>query len=239
MHVAALVAIAATLFVGAVVQGLVGLGVGLVAAPVVTLLEPSLMPGMMLLMGLFTPLMTLAHDHHDIHWRGLAWALPARIPGTALGVLLVALVAGRRLGILIGLMTLISVVLTARAIEVQINRATLVSAGFASGLGATVTSIGGPPIAILYQHEQPARVRSTLAVFFGVGALFSLVGLGLAGHLSAQEFQVAAVMVPFLVLGIAASVWLRGRLVGESLRVPVLMVCAASALVLLVRSLTG
>ena len=51
--------LAATLVVGAAVQGLVGLGVGLVSAPVVTLLEPDLMPGMLLFMGFFTPAFTL------------------------------------------------------------------------------------------------------------------------------------------------------------------------------------
>lgn len=235
----ALVVIALTLMVGAMVQGLVGLGVGLVAAPVVTLLEPSLMPGMMLLMGLFTPLLSLAHDHRGIDWRGLAWSLPARIPGTAVGVGLVAVVAERRLGILIGLMTLVSVVATVKAIDVQINRRTLVSAGFASGVSATATSIGGPPIAILYQHRPAAQVRSTLAVYFCLGALFSLVGLGLAGHLSVREFEVAMVMLPFLVVGILVAVRLRRHLSGDSVRVPVLVVCAASAVVLLVRSLTG
>ena len=46
--------LAATLVVGAGVQGLVGLGVGMVSAPVVTLLAPDLMPGMLLVMGFYT-----------------------------------------------------------------------------------------------------------------------------------------------------------------------------------------
>ena len=205
----------------------------------VTLLEPGLMPGMLLLMGLFTPLVTLAHDRRDIDWRGLAWSLPARIPGTAVGVLLVALVAERKLGILTSVMTLLGVAVTVRAIEVRITRTSLVSAGFFSGVGATVTSIGGPPIAILYQHQPPRTVRSTLAVYFSVGALFSLVGLGIAGELSWQELEVGLLMSPILVVGVYAATWLRPRLPGETVRVPVLVVCAASAVVLLVRSLLG
>ena len=51
--------LAATLVVGAAVQGLVGLGLGLVAAPVVTLLEPSLMPDLLLWLALLLPLVTL------------------------------------------------------------------------------------------------------------------------------------------------------------------------------------
>ena len=45
---AVLAVIAATLVVGAAVQGFVGLGLGLVAAPVTMLLAPALMPDLLL-----------------------------------------------------------------------------------------------------------------------------------------------------------------------------------------------
>ena len=32
------------------------------------------------------PCLTLVRDHHDIDWRGLGWSLPARLPGTLVGV---------------------------------------------------------------------------------------------------------------------------------------------------------
>ena len=48
---AALLVIAVAVLIGSVVQGLVGLGVGLVSAPVVTLLAPDLLPGTLLWMG--------------------------------------------------------------------------------------------------------------------------------------------------------------------------------------------
>ena len=69
--------IAAAVLVGSVVQSAVGLGVGLVAAPVTALLEPELMPGALLMVAILMPCLTLVHDHHDIDWRGLAWSLPA------------------------------------------------------------------------------------------------------------------------------------------------------------------
>ena len=93
---ATVVAVLATVLVlGATVQGLVGLGLGLVAAPVVTLLEPSLMPELMLVLAALLPFFTLVGSHEAIDWRGLAWVLPARVPGTAVGVLLLALLSDR------------------------------------------------------------------------------------------------------------------------------------------------
>lgn len=230
------VLLATTLVVGAAVQGLVGLGVGMVSAPVVTLIEPSLMPGMLLFMGLATPAVTLVHEHHDIDWRGLAWSLPMRIPGTLVGLFLVATVSERSLGLTVAIVVLLGVLLTIRAVEVPISRLTLVTAGIISGITATTTSIGGPPIAVLYQHQRPARIRSTLAIYFGGGAVFSLVGLALAGEMTVAEVGIAALMLPALVVGVLIARVLRGRLPSDSIRGGVLLVCIASAALLLVRS---
>ena len=228
--------LAATLVVGAAVQGLVGLGVGLVGAPVVTLLEPQLMPGMLLFMGFFTPAFSLVADRRDIDWRGLAWALPMRVPGTVVGVWLVALVSDRALGVAVGAMVLVSVLVTWRTVQVPITRLNLSVAGVVSGATATTTSIGGPPIAVLYQHQRPARIRNTLAVYFAVGAVFSLVGLAIAGEITRAEIGLALLFLPALVLGLLLASVVRRRLPTDSIRTGVLVVCAASAVALLVRS---
>ncbi len=237
-EVAAVLVIAVAVLFGSVVQGLVGLGVGLVSAPVVTLLAPSLMPGTLLWMGLLTPALTLVLDRSDIDWRGMAWGIPARIPGTVLGVLMVGWFSHRELGIAVGVMVLVSVLVTWRAVHVPITRGTLVAAGFLSGVGATTTSIGGPPIAVLYQHQPARRIRSTLAVYFALGALFSLVALALTGDLTWHQTAVAAMLAPAVPLGLWLARVVRRTLDLSSIRAGVLLVCAASALLLILRSLT-
>ena len=87
--------IAAAVLLGSVVQSAVGLGVGLVAAPVTTLLEPALMPGALLMVALVMPCMTLVFDHRDIDWPGLNWSLPARVAGTLVGVWVVTTLSQR------------------------------------------------------------------------------------------------------------------------------------------------
>lgn len=228
-EVAALLLIAVSVLVGSVVQGLVGLGVGLVSAPVVTLLEPSLMPGTLLWMGLLMPALTLLVDRRDIDWPGMAWGIPARVPGTVLGVLLVGWFSHRELGIAVGLMVLVTVVATWRAVRLPINRVTLVVAGFLSGVGATTTSIGGPPIAVLYQHQPAREIRSSLAVYFALGAAFSLVALAVSGDLTRHQTVVAALLSPCVPVGLWVSQLLRHRLDVGSIRTGVLLVCAASA----------
>lgn len=229
--------LAATLVVAALVQGLVGLGLGLVAAPVVALLEPRLMPELMLWLGMLMPVVTLAREHHDIDWRGIAWALPTRVVGTVAGVWLVATVSDAALGALVGVVVLLAVLLSLRTVDLEVTRPRLAAAGLVSGISGTATSIGGPPIALLYQHRPAAQIRSTLAVFFAVGAGLSLVGLALAGEMEPGTALLALALAPALVVGFVLSRVLDRRLPQHHVRVGVLAVCAASAVAALVRSL--
>lgn len=87
---------------------------------------------------------------------------------------------------------------------------------------------------MLYQHRPAAQIRTTLAVYFLVGAAMSVVGLWVGGDLTWRQVVVAAVMVPVLVAGVAV---LRRLLPGRLVRPAVLLLSGASAVVLLARSL--
>ena len=199
---AAFVAIAVVVVVGATLQGLVGLGLNLVSAPIVTLLEPSLMPELPLALAVILPGMTLVQSRAEIDWRGLAWVMPFRVPGSVLGVLLLGWFSTRALGLAVGVMVLVAVALTLRAVEVPVSRTALATAGFVSGVAGTTTSIGGPPVALLYQHRSAQQIRSTLAVFFTLGALISLVAIRLGGDLFWHALVVSLVLTPFLLVGV-------------------------------------
>jgi uncharacterized membrane protein YfcA len=233
------VLIATAVLVGSTVQSAVGLGVGLVAAPVTALLEPALMPGALLMVAVLMPCLTLLSDHHDIDWPGLGWSLPARIPGTVVGVWFVAVLSDRQLGIMIGVVVLVAVAVTWRAITVPVNRATLSAAGFASGITGTATSIGGPPIAIVYQHRPPRQLRTTMAVYFLIGATLSLVALAVSGDLTGDQVVASLELLPFLAVGALVGAWARRAIPAHVVRPAVMLVSSASALVLLTRSVVG
>lgn len=229
--------VVATLVVAAGVQGLIGLGLGLVAAPVIALVAPELMPDLMIWLAAMMPLVTLVREHHEIDWTGLGWSLPTRVLGTVVGVVLVATVPEAGLGIGVGLMVLLSVGLSVRAVEVPANARTLSAAGFVSGVAGTATSIGGPPMALLYQHRSPAQIRSTLGLYLVAGSALSLAGLGIAGALELSTALLALSLVPALVVGFALSRLLDRRVPRHHIRTGMLLLCAASAAVVLVRSL--
>lgn len=234
-----IIVMAVAVLLGAAVQGLVGLGLGLMAAPVVTLVAPQLMPGVLLWLGMLLPLVHLLSQRRQVDWGGLAWALPARVPGTALGAWLVAVVSTQGLGIVVGVMVLLAVVLTWRAVDVAVTPTNLSVAGAISGATGTATSIGGPPMALLYQRRPPQQIRDTLAVYFVVGSAMSLIGLAVSGQMQWSQMWTALILAPMLVLGLTLGRGVGRRVSVETIRPALLVVCAVSAVVLIVRSLTG
>lgn len=226
-----------SVLLGSTVQAVVGLGIGLIAAPVITLLAPSLMPGVLISLALVLPIVTLVEERADIDWFGLNWSLPSRVLGTAVGVWVVATFTADQLGFFIGAIVLLAVVVTWHAVEVPINRGTLSAAGFIGGVTGTATSIGGPPFALLYQHRPPRQIRTTMAVYFLIGAAISLVGLAISGDLERHQVAVGALLLPAVVLGVLLGLPLRRMLPTHRVRGAVLLVSGISALVLVVRSL--
>ena len=232
-----LLTVALALLAGATVQSLVGLGLGLVAAPVVTLVEPGLMPDVMLWLACGYPALTLATDRADIDWGGLAWSLPMRVLGTAAGVAAVAVLSTRFLGVVVGVMVLVASVLTWRTVRVPLTRPSLLVAGLVSGFAGTATSIGGPPMAIMFAHRPPQETRASLGVFFLVGTLFSLGLFAATGQMPATSLWLTLLYLPLVVGAFVVGVAVRGRIPATAFRRVVLAVCAGSAVVLLVRSL--
>lgn len=222
---------------GATVQGTLGFGANLLAVPVVALLEPAAVPATTAI--IVFPLaagMTVAERHH-VDWRGVGWLLLGRLPGTVIGVAVVALVAPATLSVLTGLAVLVAVVVSVARATVPVTRPTTVAAGVASGAMGTATSIGGPPLALLYQHHEGPVLRSTLAVTFGVGTLISLGALALAGEVQGWQVLLALALVPGIGGGLVASRFVARRLDGRWLRPAVLAVAALAAVLAIANGL--
>ncbi len=222
---------------GAAVQGAVGLGLGLVAAPVFALLEPSLVPGTILLVTSVLPVLTALRGLGGVDRRGLAYALAGRAPGTAVGVWVVATQPASTTALLVAVVVLGAVALSATSWHARPTPRALVVAGVVSGVSGTATSLGGPPVALLYQRASGATLRATMAVYFLIGNVASGATLALAGQIEVREVERAAVLLPFLFAGFLLSGPLRRHVDAGGLRTAVLALSAVSACVLLLRVL--
>ena len=222
---------------GGLVQSGVGLGLGLIASPVVTILDPALMPGSLLVAAAALPVLILAREARHADWRGVSWALAGRLAGTAVGVWVVAEMPVRLLGIVVGGVVLAAIAATALKTAVPRNRWTLLTAGVISGSTATATSIGGPPVALLYQRERGPQVRATLSLYFLLGNVIAVTALAASGHLPGRDVATGGLFIACALAGFLSASWLRGFLDYGRTRTAVLVVSAASAIILIGHSL--
>ncbi|MDT0268152.1 sulfite exporter TauE/SafE family protein [Streptomyces sp. DSM 44915] len=225
-----------TVFLGSALQSSIGLGLGLLGAPVLALLEPSLLPGALVITSMVLPMLGVASEWRDVDWRGLAWALPARVPGALLGAWLVGQLAPAALAGTVGAMVLLAVAASLWRVRVAVRPWSLLAAGALGGVTGTATSIGGPPLALLYQHERPARVRATLAAFFLFGGAISLAALLAAGQLTGRQAGYGLAATPLMVGGFLLGRSLRTRVDAGALRALLLTVVALAGAGLLLRA---
>jgi uncharacterized membrane protein YfcA len=130
---------------------------------------------------------------------------------------------------------LFAVVASLSGLRFAPSRRNLAIAGVASGFGGTVAAVGGPPMALTYQHADPRTLRSTLALFNTIGSGFTIPSLVIAGAIGRHEVALGLMLVPGVVAGLWVGRFTIARLAPDRVRPFVLVVCAASALALLVR----
>ena len=77
--------------IGAAIQGSVGFGLGILAAPILFLINPVLIPAPLLSAAVVLTLLTARREHQSIDLHGVAWAVIGRIPGALIGAATLAL----------------------------------------------------------------------------------------------------------------------------------------------------
>ena len=115
--------------------------------------------------------------------------------------------------------------------------AAVVVAGAASGLLGTATSIGGPPMALVWHGSSRARMRGTMSAFFLVGAVMALVALTAVGSIDRRTVLFAAALLPAMVLGFAVSGAVNARINRRIVRQVGLGASALGAVLVLLQAL--
>jgi uncharacterized membrane protein YfcA len=106
-----------------------------------------------------------------------------------------------------GTLVLIGVAMSLSDLKLEPTRSVVFVAGMLSGIMGTIASIGGPPMALVYQHASGSRLRATLSAFFWLGTVLSLVALRVVGRFGAEEVRLTLIILPGLLVGTMVSRW--------------------------------
>ncbi len=222
--------------IGSATQASIGIGLGLLAAPILTLIDPGFIPGAisMCVLPLSVGMTLREREHVD---RAILRAVAGRLVGVVIGAVVLSRAGHGAIAIVVAVSVLLAVIGSASGLRFAPTRRNLLIAGTASGFSGTVAAIGGPPMALTYQNADPRTLRSSLATFNTIGSAFTIPSLVIAGVLGARELRLALLLVP----GVLVGLWLGrvgiARLRADRVRAFVLLACASSAIALLANEL--
>lgn len=222
---------------GGCLQGAVGFGSNLIASPLLLLLDDAYVPVAVVVGSLVLNALMIRREPAGTFDPAVQVAMAAQLPGAVLAGLVITALPQRGLSLLFAGLVLLAVAISAAGWHLRPTRRTLAGAGVAAGFMGTISGIGGPPVALVYQRAPGPMLRGTLSRFFLLGGLVSLVVLAASGEVDADAARACLVTVPASAVGFAASAPLVRRIDRGSVRPYVLGLSALAAVAVLVREL--
>lgn len=221
----------------AIVQSSTGIGFGLIAAPVLLLIDPKFVPGTVIFLGVMVSFLSAARDVRHIKGAFVAAGLAGRIPAALLAASLLASLSPTLFQIVFACLVLLAVALSVFGPAISPSVAGVTLAGLVSGFMGTLTSVGAPPFAIAMQTMPAHQLRATMNAVLLLGACVSIASLAVFGSFGWPEILRGLALIPAVLLGFYAArfiiadprtaVWMRHTVLG---------LCVLASLALLLRA---
>lgn len=231
-----LIAALSLVLIGAIVQGSIGFGIAAVAAPVLLLVNRVFLPGPMLFATtLLTGMMTI-RDREHVAWSDVAVCTGGRFVGMLPAAVAVKFLSAAAYDLIFAIAVLVGVFFSVGGLKVRLTLRNLFATAIGSGFMSTISAIGGPPMALAYQHERGPKIRGTLSAIFTIGAPISMSGLWWAGKFGATELVLGLLLLPAIFAGFFLSRFTAGRMDQHRTRPAILAISAVTAMVVMVQS---
>lgn len=235
LHPATILIAIAAMALGSAFQAALGLGMALLVVPVLALVDPSFIPGPMLLAGTVLAALTAWRERDAIDGKGLGTSLIGLAGGTLAGAIALHYATGPDVQRLFGYAILLAVLVSVSGLTIATNRRNLVLGGGAAGIMGTMAGIHGPAISLVFQNAEPRAARAMLGAFFTIAYLGSVAALALFGLFGRPEIGRTVVLLPGVAIGLALAPFTRRFVNRGRLRVGILGVAAVSGVLLVLR----
>lgn len=223
------------IFIGAMVQASIGIGLNLFSVGLLALIHPVFAPGPVLVHSFLLSLAASARLRKDIEQRALGLSVIGVTVGTVLAAVVLSQIGREGLPQILGAITLAAALLTAAGLKVAISTGSILGATTAAGIMGTIAGAHGAPVALLYQGESPMRVRAALLPFFAIANPLALGALIWAGLFGGPEIVASLVLLPGMVLGFFAAPALTRMLPPSVIRISLITISGISGLLLLLK----
>jgi uncharacterized membrane protein YfcA len=225
--------------VGSAIQGNIGIGFAVFAGPILLLVNTAFVPGPVVLAAMLLVMLIAMRERRDVIVEDLKYAIAGRTIGTLPAAYAVKAFPKSAYELLFAALVILGVVLSALGWHIHRTRRNVTLASIVSGFMSTVSSMGGPPMALLYQNEEGPRVRATISAIFTVGGFITLAGLWWAGRFGVVEFLLGLSLMPGILIGFAISSFTTAIADRVRLKPAILTISALSALAVVYKALAS
>ena len=231
MDIDSIVLIAMTvIFVGSFVQSSIGFGLAIVAAPILFQVSPEYVPGPISVAGLLLASLNALKHKENITIGGLKVAVIGRIPGSILGGMLLLYVSVNTLSLWLGVLVLIALAISLLPFRIEPTPIRMAIAGILSGFMGTSSGIGGPPMALLLQHQEANSLRGNLSAFFMCSSLISIAVLICVGYFTLHHLLISLPLLPAAWAGYRCALLCMKYISKEWIRIAALTLCLVSGI---------
>lgn len=220
---------------GAMVQGCIGIGIGLVAAPVLVSIDPAFAPGPLLLIGQVVGLRHVFAEREFIDRAALRNVFIGLPFGLAAGLTILLMIDGRVLSIIVGTATALAAASILLGAHLARSRAVEVGAGGVMAFASITAALPGPPLVIAFSDMKPATMRGTASASVLAVAILAAITLTTAGRFGRHELELLALLFPGAALGLFSARYLRPVLDRSWFRTAVLLIACAGGIALVIR----
>lgn len=239
------VLVALVIFIGSCLQRVSGMGVGLIAGPVLSVAIGPV-EGIMVVnaLALINAVLTTLSVRRDINWKKYALIASVLVVGAVPGAVLVQAASAAVLQIVVGSLLLVALIVTTFGINrvpVKAGRTPAMVAGVAGGFMNTVAGLAGPALTVYAQASRWEQVeyRATLQPIFATAAILSIgtkLTLG-AGTLSGTDPGIWVAGLIGMAIGLSSGIYLSGKIGKTMARNLALLLAAAGGVMVLLRGI--
>jgi uncharacterized membrane protein YfcA len=224
-----------TIFLASVVSGLTSFGFALVAVPLLMIfLPPKVVVPTVLMLSVSGSVVVLFETKKWIDLKRIWPLIIAGVAASPLGAYLLLIMDVDTLKMLIGVVIVISALalFTGLRLRIKNEKLAFVLVGFASGLLAGSTAMGGPPTILFFSNQRAEKqvFRANLNIFFAVLGLSSILSQLIGGLVTTDALTCYAWFLPVLLVGILLGIKLAHSVSETTFRKATLVVVAISGL---------
>lgn len=224
---------------GSIVQGSIGIGLGLIAAPALVAIDPAFTPGPLLIVAQMVGVRHIVaeREHADIPaFKNSMLGVPFGVVGA---IVVLEMMSARWLGIVVGSLTAMAAAGLLMGMSFKRSKRAEVVAGLACAFASLTAALPGPPVICVYNDMKPSTLRPTSSLLILSVAVIGFVSLFLTGNFGSHEVELLGWLVPGALIGLFAARYVRPHLNRPWFRPLVLVIALVGGLALVARQIAS